>query len=142
DPLTGLANRALFQDRLAEAVERGRRGDRSITVMVVDLDDFKVINDSLGHAAGDLVLGEVGERLRTCAGRGGTVARLGGDEFAVLVEADVEQSREIGEAILAALRQPFTTGGRSVTVGASLGVVLASPGDRELSAAALIRRAA
>jgi diguanylate cyclase (GGDEF)-like protein len=141
DPLTGLANRVLFRERLVAAVERARSSGRTIAVLFVDLDGFKVINDSLGHSDGDLVLQAVSERLRSCAGRGATVARLGGDEFGVLLEADIEQARELGEQILAALRQPLTVERRPVTVGASLGVVLADPADPHLTADALIRRA-
>jgi diguanylate cyclase (GGDEF)-like protein len=137
DPLTGLANRTYFHDRLAAAVAQGR----GIAVTVVDLDDFKVVNDTLGHGTGDAILQAVAERLRACAGRGATIARLDGDEFAVLVEADVEQSRELGARILAALTQPYSDGGRPVSVGASVGVVLANASEAALTAEALTRRA-
>ena len=142
DPLTGLANRTLFRDRLMDAVEFSRENRRPIGLLFVDLDDFKVVNDSLGHAAGDLVLQAVGERLLACAaGTATTVARFGGDEFGVLLEGDVEAARRFGERVLAALRHPFDVGGRFVTVGASLGVVLAGAGDPDVSADGLLRRA-
>ena len=141
DPLTGLANRIQFHDRLASAVVESRRCGRAVTVIIVDLDDFKMVNDSMGHGTGDAILRAVAERLRACAGRAATVARLDGDGFAVLAAADLDQARELGQAILTTLTQPFTEPGRPVTVGASVGVVLSSASEPELTADALIRRA-
>src|SRR5204862_599271 len=140
DPLTGLANWTRFHERLAAAV-RSRRAEVPITVILVDLDDFKMVNDSLGHGTGDSILRTVAERLRACTGPGATIARLDGDEFAILVDTDLETSRALGAAILAALAQPFPDNGRPVTVGASVGVVLSSASESELTADALIRRA-
>ena len=86
DPVTGLPNRALFRDRVEQALARQHRHDQALAVLFIDLDDFKTINDSLGHAAGDELLTEVGRRLAACVRGGDTAARLGGDEFAILLE--------------------------------------------------------
>jgi diguanylate cyclase (GGDEF)-like protein len=141
DPLTGLANRALFRARLTAAVERNRRDDRPVALLFVDLDDFKVVNDSLGHAAGDRVLQAVGERLRSCVRSVDTVARLGGDEFAVLLEGEVDHPDRVGQRILAALRRPFDVDGRAVSVGASLGAAIPDGSEPALTPDALLRRA-
>jgi diguanylate cyclase (GGDEF)-like protein len=147
DPLTGLANRELLRRRLARAVERHRRDGQPVALLFVDLDDFKLINDSLGHAAGDRLLGAVGERLRSCVRGVDAVARLGGDEFAVLLDGPADPSDErvvspdrVGERILAALHRPFRIDGHAVTVGASVGVVVPD-GSGDLDADALLRHA-
>jgi len=124
DSITGLANRALFRDRVEHALERQSRIDTPISVLFMDLDDFKTVNDSLGHAAGDRLLGEVGERLRTCLRTPDTAARLGGDEFAILLE-DTEESvgaADVASRILAALEAPFLLDGKEVFVRASIGI--------------------
>ena len=122
DPLTSLANRALFRDRLEHALEQRR--DAPISVLFVDLDDFKNVNDSMGHDAGDRLLAAVGERLRACVRPGDTVARLGGDEFAILVEGDRAEvdGPALAQRVLAALDVPFSLAGRDLRVGASLGL--------------------
>jgi len=125
DALTGLANRALFRDRLGHAMARSR-GTGGYGVLFVDLDDFKTVNDSLGHAAGDVLLREMTARLRTCLRDGDTAARLGGDEFGILLE-DVEDDQHcvtIAQRLLEALRVPFHIAGTEVTTGASIGVAL------------------
>jgi diguanylate cyclase (GGDEF)-like protein len=141
DPLTGLANRALFRSRLADAVELNRSERRPVALLFVDLDDFKLVNDSLGHAGGDRVLQAVGERLRSCVPSADIVARLGGDEFGVLMEGEIDHPDQVGERILAALRRPFDVDGRGVSIGASLGAVIPDGTEPALTADALLRRA-
>jgi diguanylate cyclase (GGDEF)-like protein len=133
DSLTGLPNRALFLDRLGHALQRG--GGRSqVGVLFCDLDRFKTVNDSLGHAAGDDLLVAVAARLGECLRAGDTAARLGGDEFAVLLE-DVRDEREalaVADRVIEALRAPFELHGRDVYVSSSIGVVCGSGSGEEL----------
>jgi diguanylate cyclase (GGDEF)-like protein/PAS domain S-box-containing protein len=128
DGLTGLPNRVLFDDRLAGALARARRGDGQVAVVLVDLDDFKAVNDSLGHAAGDALLIECARRFDAEVRSTDTAARLGGDEFAVLVE-DAEDAAgaaaEIARRLRAALDRPFAIDGRALHVAASVGVAVA-----------------
>jgi diguanylate cyclase (GGDEF)-like protein/PAS domain S-box-containing protein len=139
DPLTGLANRALFIDRVDHALTR-RDGPKRLAVLFMDVDDFKTINDSLGHAAGDLVLVAVAERLRGCLRPEDTVARLGGDEFGVLVEdADDSLPHELATRLLDALRNPFDISGKQVHLQASVG--LAFGNDEIRTANELLRNA-
>jgi diguanylate cyclase (GGDEF)-like protein len=124
DTLTGLPNRALLRDRTDQAVLSCHRTGRHVTLMLLDLDRFKEINDTLGHHHGDSVLARIGERLQHVLRDGDTVARLGGDEFAVLIP-DLPSSGaalHVGEKILAALDEPFDVDGVSLTVGASIGI--------------------
>jgi diguanylate cyclase len=121
DPLTGLANRALFLDRLEHALERAERSGQSVSVAFVDLDGFKAVNDTLGHSAGDALLVGVATRLRGALRSADTLARLGGDEFAVLVEQG-DDATVVARRLLATLGTPFHVEGRSVEVGASIGV--------------------
>ena len=136
DQLTGLANRALFRDRLDRALVTHRREGGRLAVLFLDLDDFKAVNDRYGHETGDLLLQAVAERLRPL---GDTVARLGGDEFAVLLE-NVDDVEGAARALLGTLREPFTVAGRSLTIGASVGFVDAGEHDGT-TAEALVRRA-
>jgi diguanylate cyclase (GGDEF)-like protein len=123
DSLTELPNRALFLDRLQQAILRSHRDDRGITVMLIDLDGFKQVNDALGHHAGDLVLQEVAMRLRGSLRASDTVARLGGDEFAVLLPAtDVNRAELAARKVLHDLEPPFVADGRPMMVSASIGI--------------------
>ena len=138
DSLTGLANRSLFLDRLEQAVGRAQRAERSVTVLYLDVDRFKLVNDSLGHGAGDALLVGVADRIRRAVRGAETVARLGGDEFAVLLE-DVESEENamrIAERIREQLETPVQIDDREVTVTASIGI---ASGDS--SADALVRDA-
>jgi diguanylate cyclase (GGDEF)-like protein len=131
DQLTGLANRALFYDRVEHALRSHSRNGGRFAVFFVDLDGFKEVNDELGHGAGDTVLKETAARLRDCLRDSDTVARFGGDEFAVIVErlGDGDDVHVTAGRMVAALRQPIRIGGRPVTVTASIGVALNRPGD-------------
>jgi diguanylate cyclase (GGDEF)-like protein len=131
DPLTDLPNRTLFFDRLELALARLRRHHTSIAVLFIDLDNFKVVNDSLGHGAGDRLLVELGERLRKAIRPSDTIARFGGDEFVVLCEdiADARGAVAVGERVVAAASEPFVLEGRDMYVSASVGVSLAIDGD-------------
>jgi len=133
DSLTGMPNRALFLERLRHALDRGDGRTAGLGILYLDLDRFKVLNDSLGHRTGDLLLQEVARRLQAAVRPGDTVARLGGDEFAVLIEglrgagSAIRSARRIQQA----LRQSFALEGRQVFATASIGVVLAESGATE-----------
>ena len=133
DSLTGLPNRALFMDRLDQAVGRANRYRDdiypAIAVFFLDLDDFKIINDSLGHAAGDTLLSAVGRRLLTSLRPGDTAARFGGDEFTILLE-DISQGRDVvkvAERLLESLRRPYQLDGHEVFVTGSIGISVSRP---------------
>lgn len=142
DPLTGLANRALFADRLAHAVALRRRDGRGVAVLSVDLDDFKVVNDWLGHPAGDALLRAVASRIVGAVSDGHTVARVGGDEFNVLIEDDLDPPLIVAHRIFDAFDEPFPVDGHDVfmrpSVGASAGE---SAGNAEWSAESLLKQA-
>jgi diguanylate cyclase (GGDEF)-like protein/PAS domain S-box-containing protein len=131
DPLTRLANRVLFAERLEHALQRARRGSRAVSVIFVDLDDFKNVNDSLGHEAGDELLVELARRVLGCVRVGDTAARLGGDEFAVLVEESgaPETALGVAERLQKAVRVPFGVAGREIVLGASMGIASSGHGE-------------
>lgn len=124
DPLTGLANRALFQVRLNQALENARSSGTSVGLLLLDLDDFKDVNDTLGHAVGDLLLQEAALRLRSFAGEGDTVARIGGDEFAIVL-ADIAAAGDasaLAAEMVEVLRAPFQHEGRALSTTVSIGL--------------------
>jgi diguanylate cyclase (GGDEF)-like protein len=129
DPLTGLANRSLFVDRVTERLAADSRG-RMPVILYLDLDDFKIVNDTLGHAAGDQLLVEVGERLRSVLRADDLPARLGGDEFAVLLddEPDLQIAVAVADRIVDSLRVTFLLGASEVQVGGSIGIAAARLG--------------
>ncbi|GAA2392818.1 putative bifunctional diguanylate cyclase/phosphodiesterase [Dactylosporangium salmoneum] len=130
DSLTGMPNRALFRDRLEHAIARNRRGGGRITLLLVDLDDFKLVNDSLGHNAGDQLIATTALRLHQQLRASDTLARLGGDEFAILVEDISEiEAMDLGDRLLAAIRRPLRLGNREVVCSASIGVATAKAGE-------------
>jgi diguanylate cyclase (GGDEF)-like protein len=142
DALTGLANRGEFNAKLEEASKRLKRSGGAVTVMMIDLDEFKAVNDTLGHPAGDQLLIEVGRRLQATIRETDVLARLGGDEFAIIQEGESDQR---GGAVTLALRiinaivQPFDLSGNPASVGASIGIVLAP--EHETEPEGLLKRA-
>jgi diguanylate cyclase (GGDEF)-like protein len=140
DGLTGLANRALFLDRLEHALELHRSDLRPLAVLLCDLDDFKVVNDTQGHAAGDQLLLRVAERLRGALRSADTLARLGGDEFAVLLEHG-DEAEVVAARVVAALDAPFFVLGRAVGVRASVGVAVVEPTSQTPGTDELLARA-
>jgi diguanylate cyclase (GGDEF)-like protein/PAS domain S-box-containing protein len=138
DGLTGLANRGLFTERLAAATEGSRHDDGPVTIMLIDLDEFKAVNDTLGHHVGDAVLVAVAERMRACVRASDTPARLGGDEFAVLLPGtDYAIATVIAQRFLDLLAQPLQVHGHLLTVRASIGIAAARANDPD----ALLRSA-
>jgi len=141
DYLTGLPNRALFQDRLEHALHRVERSGESVTLLYMDLDRFKPVNDRLGHEVGDRVLEKVAVRLKALVRGGDTVARVGGDEFAILIETACEPDEALASAnrAVAAVREEFEIEDELITIGASVGIAIS---DAEVASPAdLVRRA-
>ena len=129
DPLTGLANRALFTDHVERHL-RGTTGEMPV-VLFVDVDDFKLVNDSFGHATGDALLVKIAERLRGCVRADDLAARLGGDEFGILLLDDplLSRAERISQRIILALQAPFAINGKELRVGASIGIATGSGGE-------------
>ena len=126
DGLTNLPNRALFRERVGHALHRRSQAGTPLALLFIDLDDFKTVNDQLGHAVGDDLLVAVAGRLKTCIRGEDTVARLGGDEFAILLEQapSHEVAVRVARRVLEAMRPPFPLHGQQVQVGASVGVTV------------------
>lgn len=123
DSLTGLPNRALFFDRLKQALAARQRDGQGLTLMMIDLDRFKEVNDSLGHEAGDALLAQLAQRLESVLRHSETLARYGGDEFLVLVEADASRcGAQVAERLLRVLREPILVAGQELSVDASIGI--------------------
>ena len=140
DELTGLANRLLFQDRLRKAVLRGQRQGVSLSIILMDLDDFKVINDTYGHSVGDALLAEVARRLKSMVRKVDTVARLGGDEFVIILESlGRKQVIKLAEKLESVINEPFLLAGREMKVGISMGI--ASYPDHAQDCTTLVNRA-
>lgn len=133
DHLTGLPNRRLYQDRLANALERARRTNEHTALLVIDLDRFKQVNDTLGHHVGDLVLQKVADLFASRVRRSDTVARTGGDEFSVILEEPTsrEDAVRVGQTLVELLNEPLKCGEHSIQIGASVGVALFPEDARE-----------
>ncbi|AFU99772.1 EAL domain-containing protein [Simiduia agarivorans SA1 = DSM 21679] len=140
DSLTGVANRILFRDRLNHAVELARRGDQTFTLMYLDLDGFKPVNDCYGHDVGDVLIRLAAGRLQECVRQSDTVARVGGDEFTLLLDnmRSTSDMAHLAEKVIGALTTPFVIDGMEITVGASLGI---APYRKEADAEGLQRQA-
>lgn len=140
DSLTGLPNRVLFHDRIEHALTRSPRQNSQVAVLFIDLDDFKNVNDTFGHAVGDKLLCATADRLRPMVRTSDTCARLGGDEFAIVLEDtnSTESAKAVAERVLTALRSTFTLDEQQVFVGASVGIAMANQGE---SAEELMRNA-
>ena len=141
DALTGVANRALFEDRMTHALERAREDQTDVAILMLDLDRFKLINETLGHDVGDRLLIRVAERLRACVRDGDTIGRFGGDEFVVLVE-NVVNMREVtfvAERISNMLQEPVVLDGHDIVVTASIGIVTSDAG--KVASEGLLRNA-
>ncbi|KRW61127.1 EAL domain-containing protein [Pseudomonas sp. TTU2014-080ASC] len=136
DELTGLANRSLFKERLHEAGQRSRQSGRSIALLHIDLDRFKILNDSLGHEVADQLLRQVSRRLSQALPEADTLARLSGDEFAVIIDSytNLSSLARLASRLLSKLRVPMTVGGHELVISASLGISLMPDNAREIPA--------
>ena len=141
DQLTGLPNRTLLQDRIGQGLSRCRRDRSQIALLVLDLDRFKQVNDTLGHCAGDLLVQQVGARLSSLARETDTVARVGGDEFAIVMQS-AKNTRDVTgfcDRIVRSLREPFDLAGKEARIGVSVGAIITS--DATATPTDLLRKA-
>lgn len=141
DPLTGLGNRALFNNRLGQAMALHERGRASVGLIMLDLNGFKLVNDTFGHQAGDALLRGVAGRMRGAVRSGDTVARLGGDEFAVIVEDSSENAKLIAYRIMRSFDGPFSISGEQLEIRPSVGLAVLDQGEPTTAAEELLRRA-
>ncbi|MEC4891209.1 MAG: GGDEF domain-containing response regulator [Nitrospira sp.] len=134
DQLTGLVNRTLFRDRLIQAMARSKRLQRPLGLMLLDLDRFKSVNDTMGHSVGDLLLKLVADRLRTCVREIDTVARMGGDEFTIILEgcASEEDMAVVAQRITDAIAEPFDLGHHHASIGVSIGITVYPSDDHDV----------
>lgn len=141
DTLTGIPNRTLFYDRLSQALSRAKRNHSSVALYYMDLDRFKLINDSLGHDAGDILLIEASRRIKSVLREEDMLSRLGGDDFTLIIEGDscLEEAANIAEKIIAEVSKPFQLKGKEVSVGISIGIAIAPHDDTTLEG--IIRKA-
>ncbi len=124
--MTGLVNRRLFHEKLDQTVKHGMRSNESFALLFIDLDNFKEVNDTLGHNIGDLLLKQTAKRIKECLRETDTIARLGGDEFTVILEnaPDVEKIKSLAEKILAAVHTPFFIKKHKINISASIGITV------------------
>jgi len=141
DPLTGLANRTLFTERLTHALQQLERTESAVGVLLLDLDDFKLINDTLGHRAGDAALRCAGERIAAAVQHDDAVARLGGDEFAVMTQGDPVLPETVAHRIVEAFEEPMILDGHEVRMRPSIGLAVAAAGQSGLAAEELLQHA-
>ena len=140
DPLTGLANRALFRDRAAHAIHLRQRDNRAVAMILLDLNDFRRVNSEFGQALGDELLILVASRLMNAVRTGDTVARIGADEFAVLMEGSADQARIIAHRVVRAFDDPFVLAGRAIAVRPSVGFAMAASDTDDVSATELLEQ--
>lgn len=141
DPLTGVGNYTLFNDRLTEAMQRRNRDGVPVAVMVLDLNDFKLVNDSYGHPTGDRLLRLVGDRISEVVRQADTVARLGGDEFAVVMAGDIEDSQRIARRVARAFNVSFVVDGHELAIRPSAGFAFVDADGSAMSTEALLKQA-
>lgn len=140
DPLTGLGNRVLLNERLDHALQLRERGDLSVGLIVLDLNDFKLVNDTFGHSAGNALLRDAAERILGSIRNGDTVVRLGSDEFAILVQDQVDHSKMLAHRVMSAFDRPFVITGQEVMVHPSVALAVTEAGESEVTADELLRR--